>query len=89
MKNLLKLGAVALLTLFMAACEETPEPQPQPKPEPEPTPTIRPLEVEAIFSATSKASLSDAMEFDWEPQNCKLVLLTNEAQQVESKSVEV
>lgn len=89
MRNLLKLGAVALLTLFMAACEETPEPQPQPKPEPEPTPTTRTLEVEATFEAISKATLSDAMEFDWEPQNCKLVLLTNESQQVESKSVEV
>lgn len=89
MKKFLKFGALALLTLFMAACEETPEPQPQPKPEPEPTPTTRPLEVEAIFSATSKASLSDAMEFDWEPQNCSLVLLTNDAKQVESKSVSV
>lgn len=87
MKNLLRYGAVALLAMFMAACEETPEPKPEPKPEP--TPTTRSLEVEATFAATTKATLSDAMEFDWEPQNCSLVLLTNEGKQVESKSVEV
>lgn len=87
MKNLLKFGAIALLSLAVVACEEEPEPQPQPQPEP--TPTTRTLAVSAAFEATTKASLSDAMEFDWNPQNCKLVLLTNEAKCVESKSVVV
>lgn len=89
MRTFLKYVVMALAVCAMVACNEEPEPQPQPKPEPTPTPTTRTVEVEATFVATTKASLLDNMEFDWEPQNCSLVLLTNDAKQVESKSVAV
>lgn len=87
MRIFLKHVVMALAVCAMAACNEEPEPQPQPKPEPTPTPTTRTVEVEAIFVATTKAYISDAMEIDWQAQNCKLSLVTNEGVIVISKSV--
>ena len=87
MKNLLKYGVMVLAALAVVACEEEPEPAPKPTPQPEPTPTTRPLEVEARFEATTKAAISDKMEIDWQTQNCKLSLVTNNGEFVLSKSV--
>ena len=98
MKRLFKLGVIALAAVAMFACENPqPEPQPEPKPEPEepaepsePAPTTRALDVVACFSATSKATLNDALEIDWAvATNPSLVLLTDKGAKVTSKSVTV
>ena len=98
MKRLFKFGVIALAVVAMFACENPqPEPQPEPKPEPEepaepsePAPTTRALDVVACFSATSKATLNDALEIDWAvATNPSLVLLTDKGAKVTSKGVTV
>ena len=93
MKRMFKFGAIALAVVAMFACENPkPEPQPEPKPEPEepanPTPTTRSIDVVARFSATTKATLNDALEIDWAvAENPSLVLLTDKGKKVVSKAV--
>ncbi len=90
MKNLFKIGALALMSVAMLACEEPAlEPTPQPQPQPEPTPTTRTLDVEARFAATSKSALNDALEMEWSSQNASLVLLTDSGETISSNSVAV